>query len=88
MGSNPRRTPRVSPTVKRSVSWVLTGIWLVGVALALEVLHTSLWVPLALLLVVGVAELAFLRWNEGSWSGLKATGSSDDPPGGADGSPG
>jgi hypothetical protein len=71
----------VSPTVKRRLSWVLTGVWLVGGAVILEALHISLWARIALiavLLVVVVAvEVVFYRWNEGRWPAATTAGDRD-----------
>ena len=82
MGTDPPRHPRVSPTVKRWVSWVLTGVWLVGGAVVLEFLHISLWAEIALVAVllgvVLVVELVFFRWNEGRWPAVETAGNRDE----------
>jgi hypothetical protein len=67
------RHPRVSPKTKRLLEAVLTAIWLGGTAYLVEVLHTGLWGPIALLVVVVVAEVAFLRWSDGHWPGSEPT---------------
>jgi hypothetical protein len=67
--SNSAKYPRVSKRVKRGFDGALTVVWLAGVAVMLEVLHTSLWWPAAWLVLVGVVELLFIRWNEGHWPG-------------------
>jgi hypothetical protein len=50
---------------------MLTGVWLVGVAMILEYWDTSLWlrvlVAVLLLGAVGLVELVFVRWNTGRW---------------------
>ena len=68
--TDPPRHPRVSPKVKRGLGAALTLIWLSGTTYLLEVLHTGLWGPIVLLVVVGVAELLFMRWNDGHWPGV------------------
>ena len=82
MGTDPPRHPRVSPTVKRWVNWVLTGVWLVGGAVVLEFLHISLWAEIALVAVllgvVLVVELVFFRWNEGRWPAVETAGNRDE----------
>ena len=82
MGTGPPRHPRVSPTVKRWANWVLTGVWLVGGAVVLKFLQTSLWAEIALVAVllgvVLVAELVFFRWNEGRWPAVETEGNRDD----------
>ncbi|HTG48569.1 MAG TPA: hypothetical protein VK646_13030 [Actinomycetota bacterium] len=70
MEADRTRHPRVSPTVKQWVGWVLTAVWIAGVAFMMEILHTPLWGPIALLAAVGVVELGFYRWNEGRWPGV------------------
>lgn len=42
-------------------------VWLGGTALLLEVVQASWWWAVALLAVVILVELAFVRWNEGRW---------------------
>ena len=82
MDTDPPGHPRVSPTVKRWLNWVLTGVWLVGGALIPEALHISLWAKIALIavllgVVLGV-ELVFYRWNEGRWPAVAAAGNRDE----------
>jgi hypothetical protein len=64
---------------------VLTGIWLVGLVVLMDVLHTGWWAPIALLAVVVVAELVFLRWNEGRWPVGTSAGNRDEPSAGPGG---
>jgi len=78
-GADTGRHPRVSPTAKRWVGVVLTGIWIVGLTILMEILHTGWWAPIALLVVVLVAELAFVRWNEGRWPVGTTAGDRDEP---------
>ena len=90
MDSDPPGHPRVSPTVKRWLNWVLTGVWLVGGALILEALHISLWAKIALIavllgVVLGV-ELVFYRWNEGRWPAVATAGNRDESNAGTAGS--
>jgi hypothetical protein len=59
--------PRVSPKAARWFSWILTGVWLVGSALMVEVLHWAWWWWVVWLGVVVAVELVFVRWNQGAW---------------------
>lgn len=59
--------PRLSRTGRRWFEVGLTVVWLGGTALLLEVVQASWWWAVALLAVVILVELAFVRWNEGRW---------------------
>jgi hypothetical protein len=61
--------PRVSKNVRHGLEVVLTVIWLGGTSFLVEVMHTGLWGPIVLLVVVVLVEVAFVVWNEGHLPG-------------------
>jgi hypothetical protein len=68
--------PRLSKGVQRGFEVVLSTLWLGGTAFLLDVVHTGLWGPIVLLIGVVVAELLFVRWNDGHWPGDKTASES------------